>query len=69
MGEFVFYEKDMKKQQFDEMALQMKGGEGKCYKQFIPYTSLAYITHAMVLSVCADLYSESRIIMFCWENY
>ena len=28
-----------------------------------------YIIHAMVLSVCADFCSESRIIMFYWEHF
>ena len=55
--------------QFGEMVLQMKGGQGKRCKQFTRDTThRQYITHAMVLSVYADLCSESRIIMFYWEH-
>ena len=55
--------------QFGEIALQMKGGQGKRYKQFTWDTAQTKFVHAMVLSVCADLCSESRIIMFYWEHF
>ena len=55
--------------QFGEMALQMKGGQGKRCKQFTEILPRQYIRLAMVLSVCADLCSESRIIMFYWEHF
>ena len=55
--------------QFGEIALQMKGGQGKRYKQFTWDTAQTKFIHAMVLSVCADLCSESRIIMFYWEHF
>ena len=55
--------------QFGEMALQMKGGQGKRCKQFTEILLRQYIRLAMVLSVCADLCSESRIIMFYWEHF
>ena len=55
--------------QFGEIALQMKGGQGKRYKQFTWDTAQAKFIHAMVLSVCADLCSESRIIMFHGEHF
>ena len=55
--------------QSGKMALQMKGGSEKRSKQFTRDTAQAKFIHAMVLSVCADLCSESRIIMFYWEHF
>ena len=55
--------------QFGEMALQMKCGQGKRNKQFTQILLRQDITHAMVLLVCADLLSESRIIMFYWKYF
>ena len=55
--------------QFGEIALQMKGGQGKRYKQFTRDTAQAKFVHVMVLSVCPDLCSESRIIMFHGEHF
>ena len=55
--------------QFGEIALQMKDGQGKRYKQFTRDTAQAKFVHVMVLSVCPDLCSESRIIMFHGEHF
>ena len=55
--------------QFGEMAWQMKDSQGKRYKQFTGDTAQAKFIHAMVLSVYADLCSESRIIVFYWEHF
>ena len=55
--------------QFGEIALQMKDGQGKRYKQFTRDTAEAKFVHVMVLSVCPDLCSESRIIMFHGEHF
>ena len=55
--------------QFGEMALQMKGVKESATNSLPEILLRQYTIHAMVLSVCADLCSESRIIMFYWEHF
>ena len=50
--------------QVDEIALQVKGGQGNRYQWFT-----RDIIHKMVLSVCADIYSDPRLIMFYHEHF
>ena len=49
--------------QFGKMVLQMKGGQGKHYKQFNRDNALA------IHRTCNGIFSESCIIMFCWEHF
>ena len=55
--------------QFGEMVLQMKGVKESATNSLPEILLRQYTIHAMVLSVCADLCSESRIIMFYWEHF
>ena len=55
--------------QFGEMALQMKGVKESATNSLTEILLRQYTIHAMVLSVCADLCSESRIIMFYWKHF
>ena len=50
--------------QVDEVALQAKGGQGNRYKWFT-----RDIIHKMALPVCADIYSDPRLIMFYHKDF